>query len=184
MPYYGSCGWGVQFGIPQFQPKNFKGSSDPNHFIIEINVGKSRIRYTTTLYWVVLNDVVIFYVFDVNPWKSRNFSCLADNRLAQRNLCENNIGLIDDQFMLEDRERSCRIPCRGEYLNIDWTEWSLCQPINCRSEAMVRSAKRYRHKISFLPDKTFLEPKIEIQQRDCVTWSCFSYKQNRSGCFR
>lgn len=127
-----------------------------------------------------------FYLneFYMNPWKSRNFSCLADNRLAQRNLCENNIGLIDDQFMLEDRERSCRIPCRGEYLNIDWTGWSLCQPINCRSEAMVRSAKRYRHKISFLPDKTFLEPKIEIQQRDCVTWSCFSYKQNRSGCFR
>ena len=26
-----------------------KGSSDPNHFILEINVGKSRIRRTTTL---------------------------------------------------------------------------------------------------------------------------------------
>ena len=27
----------------------FKGSSDPSHFIFEINVGKSRIRQTTTL---------------------------------------------------------------------------------------------------------------------------------------
>ena len=149
VPYYGSCGWGVQFW-------------DSSKFNLKID----------------------FHAFYANPCKSRNFSCLADNRLAQRNLCENNIGLIDDQFMLEDRERSCRIPCRGEYLNIDWTDWSLCQPINCRSEAMVRSAKRYRHTISFLPEKTFLEPKIEIQQRDCVTWSCFSYKQNRSGCFR
>ena len=31
----------------------FKGSSDPSHFIFEINVGKSRIRHTTTL---KLND--------------------------------------------------------------------------------------------------------------------------------
>ena len=30
-----------------------KGSSDPNHLIFEINVGKSRIRYTTTLKWNV-----------------------------------------------------------------------------------------------------------------------------------
>ena len=139
---------------------------------------------SSVLGFLNFNLKIDFHAFYANPCKSRNFSCLADNRLAQRNLCENNIGLIDDQFMLEDRERSCRIPCRGEYLNIDWTDWSLCQPINCRSEAMVRSAKRYRHKISFLPEKTFLEPKIEIQQRDCVTWSCFSYKQNRSGCFR
>ena len=50
VPYYGSCGWGVQFGIPQFKPKNFKGSLDPNHFIFEIIVGKSRIRHTTKLY--------------------------------------------------------------------------------------------------------------------------------------
>ena len=28
---------------------SFKGSSDPSHFIFEINVGKSRIRPTTTL---------------------------------------------------------------------------------------------------------------------------------------
>ena len=26
-----------------------KGSSDPNHFIFQINVGKSRIRHRTTL---------------------------------------------------------------------------------------------------------------------------------------
>ena len=32
---------------------NFKGSSDPNHFIFEINVGKKRIRHGTTL---KLND--------------------------------------------------------------------------------------------------------------------------------
>ena len=29
--------------------KGFKGSSDPNHFIFEINVGKRRIRHRTTL---------------------------------------------------------------------------------------------------------------------------------------
>ena len=34
----------------------FKGSSNPNHFIFEINVGKSRIRHTTTLQ---LNDEVL-----------------------------------------------------------------------------------------------------------------------------
>ena len=28
---------------------SFKGSSDPNDFIFEINVGKKRIRYTATL---------------------------------------------------------------------------------------------------------------------------------------
>ena len=28
---------------------NIKGSSDPNHYIFEINVGKRRIRHTTTL---------------------------------------------------------------------------------------------------------------------------------------
>ena len=27
---------------------NIKGSSDPNHYIFEINVGKRRIRHTTT----------------------------------------------------------------------------------------------------------------------------------------
>ena len=32
---------------------NIKGSSDPSHFIFEINVGMSRIRHTTTL---KLND--------------------------------------------------------------------------------------------------------------------------------
>jgi len=32
---------------------NIKGSSDPSHFIFEFNVGKSRIRHTTTL---KLND--------------------------------------------------------------------------------------------------------------------------------
>ena len=32
-----------------FIVQNFKGSSDPSHFIFEINVGKSRIRHTTTL---------------------------------------------------------------------------------------------------------------------------------------
>ena len=32
---------------------SFKGSSDPNDFIFEINVGKKRIRYTATL---KLND--------------------------------------------------------------------------------------------------------------------------------
>ena len=44
-----------------FKPKNchyesfpdFKGGSDPSHFIFEINVGKGRIRHTTTL---KLND--------------------------------------------------------------------------------------------------------------------------------
>ena len=29
--------------------KKLKGSSDPNHFIFEINAGKSRIRHGTTL---------------------------------------------------------------------------------------------------------------------------------------
>ena len=29
--------------------ENVKGSSDPSHFIFEINVGKSRIRHRTTL---------------------------------------------------------------------------------------------------------------------------------------
>ena len=33
-----------------------KGSSDPSHFIFEINIGKSRIRHTTTL---KLNDKVL-----------------------------------------------------------------------------------------------------------------------------
>ena len=33
----------------------FKGSSDPSHFISEINVGKSRIRHRTTL---ILNGVI------------------------------------------------------------------------------------------------------------------------------
>ena len=32
---------------------HFKGSLDPSHFIIEINVGKSRMRHRTTL---KLND--------------------------------------------------------------------------------------------------------------------------------
>ena len=34
---------------------NFKGSSDPSHFIFEINIGKSRIRHRTTLN---LNDAI------------------------------------------------------------------------------------------------------------------------------
>ena len=32
---------------------NSKGGSDPNHFISQINVGKSPIRHTTTM---ILND--------------------------------------------------------------------------------------------------------------------------------
>ena len=35
---------------------HFKGSSDPIHFIFETNVGKSRIRYRTTLN---LNDAIL-----------------------------------------------------------------------------------------------------------------------------
>ena len=30
---------------------SLKGSSDPSHFIFEINLRKSRIRYTVTLKW-------------------------------------------------------------------------------------------------------------------------------------
>ena len=33
----------------------FKGSSDPSHFIFEINIGKSRIRHTTTLKGTILS---------------------------------------------------------------------------------------------------------------------------------
>ena len=32
-----------------FSNRIFKGSSDPSHFILEINVGKRRIRHRTTL---------------------------------------------------------------------------------------------------------------------------------------
>ena len=57
------CFWGVerlfynQKGIYSTQCKyshSIKGSSDPGHFIFEINVGKRRIRHKTTLN---LNDV-------------------------------------------------------------------------------------------------------------------------------
>ena len=36
--------------------KPFKGSRDPSHFVFEINVGKKRIRHTTTL---KLNDEIL-----------------------------------------------------------------------------------------------------------------------------
>ena len=39
-----------QFLMP-FLNVIFKGSLDLSHFIFEINLGKSRIRYTTTLKW-------------------------------------------------------------------------------------------------------------------------------------
>ena len=42
-----------EFGKIHFYFSDFKGSSDSNHFIFEIDVGKSRIRHTTTL---KLND--------------------------------------------------------------------------------------------------------------------------------
>jgi len=35
--------------VSDFILKSFKGSSDPSHFIFEINVGKGRIRHRTTL---------------------------------------------------------------------------------------------------------------------------------------
>ena len=35
--------------IPKMSQIEVKGSSDPSHFIFEINVGKRRIRYRTTL---------------------------------------------------------------------------------------------------------------------------------------
>ena len=39
----------VFYGNSRTDDVDFKGSSDPNHFIFGINVGKSRIRHTTTL---------------------------------------------------------------------------------------------------------------------------------------
>ena len=39
--------------LPAGKSPVLKGSSDPSHFIFEINVGKRRIRHTTTL---KLND--------------------------------------------------------------------------------------------------------------------------------
>ena len=59
--------------------------------------------------------------------QSRNFSCLSNDRLAQKDLCKTNLGSIDDQFPLNERERQCKIPCKGEYRILDWTQWSLCQ---------------------------------------------------------
>ena len=57
-----------------FISKNiFKGSSDPSHFISEINVGKSRIRHRTTLN---INQI-IFKRFRVDPeihFQSRSMS--------------------------------------------------------------------------------------------------------------
>ena len=66
--------------ISIFSFTNFKGSSDPSHFIFGINVGKGRIRHRTTLnlndgifnrFWVDLEIVVQF--------KSR---CISDPTLS------------------------------------------------------------------------------------------------------
>ena len=46
----------VLFGIIKLN-SDFKGSSDLNHFIFEINVGKRRIRQRTTLN-LKLNDAI------------------------------------------------------------------------------------------------------------------------------
>ena len=50
-----------------------KGSSNPSHFIFEINVGKSRIRHITTLN---LNDVIFNqFLFDKEiHFQSRSMS--------------------------------------------------------------------------------------------------------------
>ena len=52
-----------------------RGSSDPSHFIFEINLGKSRIRHTTTLKW---NDELLDRLKidsdGVIPFQSRSMS--------------------------------------------------------------------------------------------------------------
>ena len=40
-------------------PGRFKGSSDQNHFIFELNVGKSRIRHRTTMNYELLDRLKI-----------------------------------------------------------------------------------------------------------------------------
>ena len=54
--------------------QHLKGSSDPSHFIFEINVGKSRIRHRTTLN---LNDV-IFNRFGVDLEIQLQSRCKSD----------------------------------------------------------------------------------------------------------
>jgi len=53
--------------------EKFKGSSDPSHFIFEINVGKGRIRHKTTLN---LNDAILKRLWiDLEiPFQSRSIS--------------------------------------------------------------------------------------------------------------
>ena len=47
----------LEFGKNKTEPNPWiKGSSDPRHFIFEINVGKSRIRYKMSL---KLNDELL-----------------------------------------------------------------------------------------------------------------------------
>ena len=43
-------------GVHTVRFHKIKGSLDPSHFIFEINVGKKRIRYTTT---VKFNDEIL-----------------------------------------------------------------------------------------------------------------------------
>ena len=43
---------------------DFKGSSDQNHFIFEINVGKSRIRHRTNSNDAILNPFLVDLEFE------------------------------------------------------------------------------------------------------------------------
>ena len=58
------------------ESSGFKGSSDPSPYIFEINVGKSRIRHTTTLNDEFLNRLKIDW-----RWRSNSESVLSRIRL-------------------------------------------------------------------------------------------------------
>ena len=46
----------------------------------------------------------------------------------------------------------------------------------------MRAGNEFRYRADYLPYKNFVES--QVQQRECNTWSCFSYQSNDTGCFR
>ena len=112
----------------------------------------------------------------------RNISCRDEqNNLANRKLCQSSVGEIEDYLATSERERLCRVPCKGQTSILPWSAWGLCQPISCLNKEQVRSGNQYRHRAEYIPYKQFVESRI--QQKECVTWSCFSYQSNSTGCY-
>jgi len=114
--------------------------------------------------------------------QQRKFSCMsANNQSTQRSLCEDSSGVIDNLFPLNERERSCKVPCDAETQYTKWSEWGLCRR-DCSTKLPAERDSQFRSRTSFIYTKN--TTKTMWEKQTCSPGYCYTYKKKDDGCYR